>query len=93
MVKLFFLILYLQNIGARGNGPGGNRKQNAAMESQYTTTATTNHAIDSYDRSINEITEDEDSQPPCLNCSLIQQGSAISYGDNRCPQCGRDVGP
>ena len=29
---------------------------------------------------------------PCLNCSLIQQGSAISYADNRCPQCGEDAG-
>jgi len=28
---------------------------------------------------------------PCLNCSLIQQGSAISYADNRCPQCGNDT--
>ena len=27
-------------------------------------------------------------KPPCLNCRLIQMGSAISYGDNRCPQCG-----
>ena len=31
-------------------------------------------------------------KPPCLNCRLIQMGSAISYGDNRCPQCG-DVVP
>ena len=28
------------------------------------------------------------SKAPCLNCRLIQMGSAISYGDNRCPQCG-----
>lgn len=27
----------------------------------------------------------------CLNCRLIQMGSAISYGDNRCPQCGEQV--
>ena len=30
---------------------------------------------------------------PCLNCSLIQQGSAIAYSDDRCPQCGEDAGP
>ena len=28
---------------------------------------------------------------PCLNCRLIQMGSAISYGDNSCPQCGETV--
>ena len=41
--------------------------------------------------------EDEDDdgkgKMPCLNCRLIQMGSAISYGDNRCPQCGRDIYP
>ena len=31
------------------------------------------------------------SKAPCLNCRLIQMGSAISYGDNRCPQCGEQV--
>lgn len=31
-------------------------------------------------------------KPPCLNCRLIQMGSAISYGDNRCPQCGEFCG-
>ena len=31
------------------------------------------------------------SDAPCLNCRLIQMGSAISYGDNRCPQCGEQV--
>lgn len=29
---------------------------------------------------------------PCLNCRLIQMGSAISYGDNSCPQCGEFCG-
>ena len=71
----------------------GSVKQNAAMGGQYTTALTSNNDIDAYNRSVDEMKEDEDSQPPCLNCSLIQQGSAISYGDNRCPQCGRDVGP
>ena len=28
---------------------------------------------------------------PCLNCRLIEQGSAISYADNRCPLCGEDT--
>ena len=32
------------------------------------------------------------SKAPCLNCRLIQMGSAISYGDNRCPQCGESCG-
>ena len=27
----------------------------------------------------------------CLNCHLIQMGSAISYWDNTCPQCGELV--
>ena len=36
-------------------------------------------------------TDDDDDDPPCLNCSLILQGSAISYADNRCPQCGKDT--
>ena len=40
------------------------------------------------------LEEDEDdetkAQLPCLNCRLIQMGSAISYGDNRCPQCGSE---
>ena len=27
----------------------------------------------------------------CLNCSLIMQGHAYSYTDNRCPQCGNDT--
>jgi hypothetical protein len=33
-----------------------------------------------------------ESKAPCLNCRLIQMGSAISYGDNRCPQCGEYCG-
>ncbi len=24
----------------------------------------------------------------CLNCNLIQMGSAVSYADGSCPQCG-----
>ena len=35
--------------------------------------------------------DEDDCNLPCLNCSLIQQGSAISYPDNRCPQCGKDT--
>jgi len=38
-----------------------------------------------------ESEDDNDNGLPCLNCHLIQQGSAISYADNRCPQCGHDT--
>ena len=24
----------------------------------------------------------------CLTCSMIKMGSSVSYGDDRCPQCG-----
>ena len=42
---------------------------------------------------INNLDDDSgEDKLPCLNCSLIQQGSAISYADNRCPQCGEDAG-
>ena len=37
--------------------------------------------------------EEEDSRPPCLNCTMITMGEAVSYADGSCPQCGRqDVG-
>ena len=61
------------------------------MRNQYAESVATNNSSRTYTRVASEIKDDEDSQPPCLNCSLIQQGSAITYGDNRCPQCGRDV--
>ena len=62
-------------------------------DGRYSGTSNTAVTVNPYDRQmVNAIQEDQDSQPPCLNCSLIQQGSAITYGDNRCPQCGRDVG-
>ena len=32
-----------------------------------------------------------DQGEPCLNCHLINMGSAISYWDDRCPQCGIKV--
>jgi len=38
-----------------------------------------------------ELDEDGKAKLPCLNCRLIQMGSSISYGDNSCPQCGRDT--
>jgi len=38
-----------------------------------------------------ETEDDNESILSCLNCHLIQQGSAISYADNRCPQCGHDT--
>ena len=44
-----------------------------------------------WDNDEHENEYDEDSGLPCLNCHLIQQGSAISYADNRCPQCGHDT--
>ena len=38
-----------------------------------------------------ETEDDNENDLSCLNCHLIQQGSAISYADNRCPQCGHDT--
>lgn len=38
-----------------------------------------------------QIERQKSTDGPCLNCRLIQMGSAISYGDNRCPQCGEQV--
>ena len=38
-----------------------------------------------------QMAPNSNQKPPCLNCRLIQMGSAISYGDNRCPQCGETV--
>ena len=38
-----------------------------------------------------QMAPNSNQKAPCLNCRLIQMGSAISYGDNRCPQCGETV--
>lgn len=79
--------------GARPKGSvQGNVGQVNINSSQYVSSQEENNILRSYNNGSSERLEDDDSQPPCLNCSLIQQGSAISYGDNRCPQCGRDVG-
>ena len=29
------------------------------------------------------------SYEPCLNCEMIKMGSSSLYGDNTCPQCGK----
>ena len=73
-------------------GYGQRNTQQHAASNQYINSDGPNNILDSYNQGVNELNEEEDNQPPCLNCSLIQQGSAISYGDNSCPQCGRDVG-
>ena len=70
----------------------GNVGQVNLNSNQYVSSEEENNILRSYNNASSERQEDDDSQPPCLNCSLIQQGSAITYGDNRCPQCGRDVG-
>ena len=44
-----------------------------------------------WDTNEGETEEDNENDLLCLNCHLIQQGSAISYADNRCPQCGHDT--
>lgn len=33
-------------------------------------------------------TTGEDVISECLTCSMIKMGSSVSYGDDRCPQCG-----
>jgi len=88
-----------RNYGARPKGSTGSNAgygqrntQQHASSNQYINSEGPNNILDSYNQEINDLNEEEDNQPPCLNCSLIQQGSAISYGDNSCPQCGRDVG-
>ena len=40
---------------------------------------------------LNQVNIQTDQGEPCLNCHLINMGSAISYWDNRCPQCGIEV--
>ena len=40
---------------------------------------------------LQQIQNGKNLEVPCLNCHLIQMGSAISYWDNRCPQCGNQV--
>ena len=83
---LSFIFLFFQG-SIKGNVGQVNLNSN-----QYVSSEEENNILRSYNNASSERQEDDDSQPPCLNCSLIQQGSAITYGDNRCPQCGRDVG-
>ena len=40
---------------------------------------------------LNQVNIQTDQGEPCLNCHLINMGSAISYWDDRCPQCGINV--
>ena len=70
----------------------GYGQQQTSIQNQYIVDSDEGNNSYNRDSAASKMKEDDDSQPPCLNCSLIEQGSAISYGDNRCPQCGRDVG-